>query len=62
MARAPVFSHNKGNRVGLETIVPKNVYLLRRGASFYPLLVSFRLQIAYRKARNWRIGVNKFVG
>ena len=29
---------------------------------FYPLLVSFRLQIAYKKLRNSRIGVNKLVG
>ena len=64
MARAPVFSHNKGNRVRFiyKTVVPKNVYPLRHGASFYPLLISFRLQIVYRKVRNSRIGVNKLVG
>ena len=28
----------------------------------YPLLVSFHLQIAFRKVRNFRIGVNKLVG
>ena len=32
------------------------------GASFYPLLVSFRLQITYRKVRNLQIDVNKLVG
>ena len=41
---------------------PKNVYPLRSGASFYPLLISFRLQITYRKVRNLQIGVNKLVG
>ena len=56
MARAPVFSHNKGNRIAF--MKP----LFRTGASFYPLLVSFCLQIAYRKVRNSRIGVNKLVG
>ena len=45
-----------------ETVVPKNVYPLHHGASFYPLLVSFRLQIAYRKEINSQIGVNKLVG
>ena len=45
-----------------EIVVPKNVYPLRHGGSFYPLLVSFCLQIAYRKVRNSRIGVNKIVG
>ena len=42
--------------------MPKNVYPLRLGASFYPLLVSFHLQITYRKVRNLQIGVNKLVG
>ena len=32
------------------------------GTSFYPLLVSFRLQIANRKVRNSQIGINKLVG
>ena len=32
------------------------------GASFYPLLVSFGLQITYRKVRNLQIGIDKFVG
>ena len=63
MVRIPVFAHNEGNRIRfLETIVPKNVDLLHHDASFYPLLVSFHLQIAYRKVRNFRIGVNKLVG
>ena len=44
-----------------KTVVPKNVYPQRHDASFYPLLVSFHLQIASRKVRNLRIGVNKLV-
>ena len=35
-----------------ETVVLKNVYPLRHGASFYPSLVSFRLQITHIKVRN----------
>ena len=34
---------------------------MRHGVSFYPLLVSFRLQIAYGKVGNSRKGVNKLV-
>ena len=30
--------------------------------SFYPLLVSFHIQIAYRKVRDLQIGFNKLVG
>ena len=56
MAKAPVF-HTTVKRQIYETIVPKNVYLLHHGASFYPLLVSFHLQIAYGKMRNSLIGV-----
>ena len=62
-ATASVFTHNKGNHVGFtKIVVPRNVYPLHHGISFYPLLVSFHLQIAYRKVRNLRIGVNKLVG
>ena len=35
-----------------ETVVPKYVYPLCHCASFYASLVSFHLQIAYRKVRN----------
>ena len=35
-----------------ETVLPKNVYPLCHGASFDPLLVSFRLQITHRNVRN----------
>ena len=49
-ATALEFLHNKGNHN--ETVVLKNIYPLRHGASFYLLLVSFRLQIVYRKVRN----------
>ena len=62
MTRAPVVSHNKGNRIRFTKLVPKNVYPLRHGASFYHLLVSFLLQITYRKVRNLQISINKFVG
>ena len=44
-----------------ETVVSKNVYLLHHGTTFYPLLVSFHLQVNYRKVRNLQIGVNKLV-
>ena len=40
----------------------KNVYPLCHDVSFYPLLLSFRLQIAYRKVRNLRVGVDKLLG
>ena len=60
MARAPVFSHNNGNRGRIyEIVVSKNVYPLRHDASFYPSFVSFCLQITYGKVGNSRIGVNK---
>ena len=38
-----------------------NVYPLCHGVFFYLLLVSFHLQIAYRKVRNLQIGVDKLV-
>ena len=61
MAKATVFSQTKVSF--MKTVVPKKaVYPQRHDASFYPLLVSFRLQIAYRKVRNLRIGVNKLAG
>ena len=61
MARAPVFSHNKGNGTRFTKLLFRR-FPLHHGASFYPLLVSFCLQITYRKVRNLRIGVNKLVG
>ena len=39
-----------------------NIYSLYHGVSFYPSLLSFHLQTAYRKVRNLQIGVNKLVG
>ena len=39
-----------------------DVYLQRHGVSFYPFLVRFHLQIAYKKVRNLQIGVDKLVG
>ena len=53
------FLHSKGNHI---TVVPKNFYPLCHGASFYPLLLSFHLQIAYRKGINLQIGVDNLVG
>ena len=38
------------------------IYPQCHDASFYPLLVSFHLQITYRKVRNLQIGVNKLLG
>ena len=35
---------------------------MRHGAYSYPLLLTFHLQITYRKVRNLQIGVNKLVG
>ena len=61
MARALVFSHNKSNHIGFMKLL-KNVYQLNHGAFFYPLLVTFHLQITYRKVKNLQIGVNKLVG
>ena len=51
-ATALEFLHNKGYRVGFTKLVPKNVYSLRHGTSFHPLLVSFHLQITHKKVRN----------
>ena len=34
---------------------------LRNGCFLHPLLLSFHLEIAHRKVRNLRIGVNKLV-
>ena len=39
-----------------------NIYPLHYGISFYPLLISFHLQITYRKVRNLQIGIDKLVG
>ena len=38
------------------------IYPQHHDTSFYPLLVSFCLQITYRKMRNLQIHVNKLVG
>ena len=61
---APEFQHSKGNYVYriYKPVVLKDMYPLYHGASFYPLLVSFHLQITYRKVRNLQIGVDKLVG
>ena len=61
---APKFLYNKGNYIGFtKTVTLMNVYPLCHGVSFYPLLLSFHLQITYRKVRNLQIGVDKlYVG
>ena len=46
----------------LRNCCSKNIYPLQHGASFYPSLLSFYLQIVYRKVRNLQIGVDKLVG
>ena len=38
-----------------------NIYLLRLGVFFYPLLLSFHFQITYKKVRSLQIGVDKIV-
>ena len=38
-----------------------NVYPLHHGVSFHPLLLGFCLQIAYRKVKNLRIGVDNLL-
>ena len=45
-----------------ENVVPKHVYPLHHDAFCCPLLVSFHLQITYRKVKNPQVGVNKLVG
>ena len=57
MARAPVFSHNKGNHVGFTKLLFRRKFIHCAMMHF-----SFHLHIAYRKVRNLRIGVNKLVG
>ena len=63
---APDFLHNKVNSVGVcqiyETLVPMSIYPLHHGVFYYPLLLTFHLQIAFRKVRNFQIGVEKLVG
>ena len=44
-----VFFSDQDRKQGIYNCWP---YPLRHGASFYPLLVSFRLQITHRKVRN----------
>ena len=39
-----------------------NAYPIHHDVSFYPLLFSFHLQIAYRTMRNLQISVDKLVG
>ena len=37
------------------------IHYVANGASLYPLLLDFHLQIIYRKERNLQIGVDKLV-
>ena len=62
MARASFLSHNKDNCIGFTKRCSDERLSTHHGASFYPLLGNFHLQIAYRKVKNSRIGVNKLVG
>ena len=56
--------HDKGNHIVFIKLLLKwmNVYPLYHAVSFYTLLLSFHLQIAYRKVRNLQICVDKLVG
>ena len=64
MARAPVFSQNKGNRIGFMQFLFQKTFIHSTMVLPFMLykLVSFCLQITYRKVRNLQIGVNKLVG
>ena len=47
------FLHNKNNHIEfMKLLFLKNAYPLHHDASFYHLLVSFHLQIIYRKVKN----------
>ena len=46
----------------MKLLFQMNVYPLRHGDSFYPLLVSFCLQITYRKVRDLHIAIKKLIG
>ena len=59
---APVFHVTKVIMLDLQNCCSKErLYPLRHGASFYPLLVSFHIQVTYIKVRILQIGVNKLV-
>ena len=45
-----------------KAVVLMNVYPLHHSVSFYPSLLTFHLQITYRKIRNLQIDVDKLVG
>ena len=51
-ATALEFLHNKGNRIRFTKLLFQKTFIHCAIASFYPSLVSFCLQIAYRKVRN----------
>ena len=56
-----IFTQQRSSCCIYGTVVLKNIYPLHHGVSFYPLLLSFHLQIAYIKVRNLQIGVDKLV-
>ena len=60
-AMGPIFSHNKGNCVRFTKLLFCRFIHCAVVIPFYPLLVSFRLQIAYRKVGNLQISDNKLV-
>ena len=62
MARVPVFHAIKVIVSDLQNCCSKESYPLCHAASFYPLLISFRLQIVYKNVKNLRIGGYKVVG
>ena len=62
MARAPVFHTIKVIATDLRNCCLEESLFTAHDASFYPLLICFHLQIAYRKVRSLQIGVNKLVG
>ena len=55
--------HNKGNQLCqiCKTGALMSIYPLHHGVSFYPLLLSFHLEITGKKVRNLQIG-DTFVG
>ena len=53
---APEFLHSKGNHIRFMKMLFRKTFITLRHGAFYPLM-SFRLQIAYRKVRSLQIGI-----
>ena len=62
MARALVFSHNKGNHVGFTKLLFRRKFIHCTMVLPYPLSVSFHLQTTYKKVKNLQISAKKLVG